>query len=194
MIVPGRKGNWMQTYTGKAFWPADPRPEEMFIEDIAHALSQQNRYAGHTRVPYSVAEHSVRVSWIVPAPVAFEALLHDATEAYLVDLPRPVKDLDKFPGTLGAQLGREYKQLEDQLALVVAERFRLVLPFAAEVHHADQVLLATEKRDLMRPAPYPWITLPDPLPDVIQPWSPIAAKARFLARFRQLARVRGLEL
>ena len=59
------RGDWQQTYTGRAFHALDPRADEVFIEDIAHALALQCRFGGHCRVPYSVAEHSVRVSWLV---------------------------------------------------------------------------------------------------------------------------------
>lgn len=88
-----RKGDWIQTYTGRQFWPLDPKPEEVCIEDIAHALSQQCRYAGHTIRFYSVAQHSVEIALRVPRAAALWGLLHDAAEAYLVDLPRPVKYL-----------------------------------------------------------------------------------------------------
>src|SRR5690606_5290032 len=82
-----RLGDWMQTFTGRAVYPLDLRPDDIDIQDIAHALSMQCRYAGHTRQFYSVAEHSVHVArWCRqygPA-AALEGLLHDATEAYLV--------------------------------------------------------------------------------------------------------------
>ena len=64
--VSARKGDWMQTYTGRQFWPIDPRANEVHIEDIAHALSMMCRYNGHCRTFYSVAEHSVLVSQHVP--------------------------------------------------------------------------------------------------------------------------------
>ena len=83
-----RKGDWMQTHSGIQFWPLDPRPEDILIEDIAHALSNQCRFAGHCCFHYSVAQHSVLVSENVPAQDAMWGLLHDAGEAYLVDLPR----------------------------------------------------------------------------------------------------------
>lgn len=86
-----RRGDWMQTFSGRQFWPCDPRADEVCIEDIAHALSMQCRFAGHVRKFYSVAEHCVRASWIVPDRFKLAALLHDAAEAYVVDLPRPIK-------------------------------------------------------------------------------------------------------
>src|SRR5690606_29748913 len=96
-LVPTRKGDWMQTFTGRRFWPLDPRPDEICIEDIAHALSMQCRYAGHCLSFYSVAEHSVLLSQHVAEPFRRWALLHDASEAYLVDVPRPIKgDLSNY--------------------------------------------------------------------------------------------------
>ena len=62
----GRKGDWILTYSGIEFWPLDPRPEDVRIEDIAHALSMQCRFAGHCDRFYSVAEHSIRVADLVP--------------------------------------------------------------------------------------------------------------------------------
>src|SRR5665213_153577 len=86
-----RIGNWMQTYTGKQYWPCDPRPEEVFIIDIAHALSQMCRYSGHCIHFYSVAEHSVLLSrYASTLETKKWSLLHDASEAYITDIIRPV--------------------------------------------------------------------------------------------------------
>src|SRR4051812_6540197 len=86
-----QKGDWMQTISGKAFFPLDPRPADVDIQDIAHALAFQCRFGGHVKEFYSVAEHSVRVSLICAHEDAKWGLLHDATEAYLSDIVRPVK-------------------------------------------------------------------------------------------------------
>jgi hypothetical protein len=86
-----RKGDWMQTYTGRQFWPIDPRADEIDIVDIAHALSQQCRFAGHCKSFYSVATHSWHTSNVCNSENALWGLLHDAAEAYLVDLPTPIK-------------------------------------------------------------------------------------------------------
>lgn len=162
-----RWGDWIQTYTGAQFWPLDPRPSEVRTEDIAHALSMQCRFAGHCRVFYSVAEHSVRVSqllraWGHPPLAQLAGLLHDASEAYLVDVPRPLKP--HLPG---------YSEIERRVMDAICERFglpRWALATDARwgaVRHADAVLLATEARDLMAPQPVPWEGLPDPLPTII---------------------------
>lgn len=87
-----RRGDWMQTYTGRQFWPLDPLPEDVFIEDIAHALSMQCRYAGHVTRFYSVAEHSVLIARCAPPEAKLYALLgaSDAFEQFINNTP----DLD----------------------------------------------------------------------------------------------------
>ena len=134
-----RKGDWFQTYSGRQFWPCDPKPEEIYLVDIAHALSNQCRFAGHCQRFYSVAQHSVIVSEQVPFEHAVWGLLHDAAEAYLVDLPRPIKR--------HSVLGREYKLLEEQLQTCIAWRFGLqnTPEIPACVHVADDRALMTLK-------------------------------------------------
>lgn len=91
-----RKGNWFQTFTNKMWWPQDPHPEDVDILDIAHALSQQCRFNGMSSEFYSVAQHSVIVSDLVRIDTndlmaAYVGLLHDAAEAYVGDLIKPIK-------------------------------------------------------------------------------------------------------
>lgn len=172
----------IMTYGGYMVAPLTPRVEMLSISDIAHALSNECRFNGHCRPFYSVAEHSVRVAdllreWGFGAEVQMSGLLHDATEAYLKDLPRPLKELDEF---------KNYRRAEEALARAVRYRFGL-----AEqpdiVHRADNVLLATEGRDLMHPN---WVRevrhLPPPLSVRISPWSPEMAEHTFLKRFQEL--------
>ena len=166
---------WIQTYTGIRFTPAEPRLDDIDIHDIAHALSMQCRFSGHCRTFYSVAEHAVRVSRHVSPANALWGLLHDAAEAYLTDLPRPVK-----------QVMPEFQAFEDQLLQAVAHRFGLTWPLPDEVVRADCELLATEARDLMGPPPDSWGLGVDPLPGKIVPWSAAVAEQRFLERFDEL--------
>lgn len=175
-----RVGCWLQTYSGRQFWPLDPRPEDVVIEDVAHALSLQCRYGGHTRKFYSVAEHCWRASQICDGENALWGLLHDASEAYLVDLPRPLK---RF-----SALGGEYRQVEARLMDVICERFGLTAVEPAEVKRADDFLLHWEARDLMAPHPEPWVgegTMILPR-SVIDTLSPCLAEIAFLERFREL--------
>jgi hypothetical protein len=173
-----RLGDWMQTYTGKMFWPLDPRVDEICIEDIAHSLSHQCRFAGHTEAFYSVAQHSLLVSRQRPLSLALWGLLHDSTEAYLIDLPRPLKR--------GSEMGWHYKVIENQLMEKICERFGLPTEEPPEVKHYDNVLLSTEQRDLMKKPPHPWFEREEPLPTKIHPLSPHEAELKFLHRFHEL--------
>ena len=181
-----RVGDWCQTFTGRQFWPMDPRAEDVCIEDIAHALALQCRFAGHCREPYSVAEHSVRAAEYVrglggDAEEVLAALLHDASEAYCIDVPRPLK-----PWLAG------YKAIERDVMLAV-ERWANLFAGACEsplVKRADEVLLMTEARDLLTAPPAPWGTDQGgrvaPLAEVIVPWDWRVTESRFLARFDEL--------
>ncbi len=172
-----RKGDWIQTYTGRQFWPLDARCEEIVIEDIAHALGNICRFAGHSRMFYSVAQHSVLVSRIVPAEFALWGLLHDAGEAYLGDVVTPLKSLDFMT---------PYREAEDILMKVVCERFGLSHRRPKCVWEADRIALATEHRDLMPMRPQKWADLPEPLPERIDPCLPAVGAAMFLARYEQI--------
>ena len=172
-----RKGDWLQTYTGKCFYYDDPRPSDITIEDIAHALSQINRFCGHTRKPYSVAEHSVRGSLIVPAHLAYDFLMHDSPESVCQDLPRPLKYLP------GMEVYRDY---ERRVAEVIAKKFKLRFPEPAEVKYADRVMLLTEQRDLLGQQAKPWEATAIPLKGIIRPWSAKKAEKEFLLRFEEL--------
>jgi hypothetical protein len=171
----GRNGNWMQTYSGRQFWPLDPRADEVRIGDIAHSLSNACRYAGHCEAFYSVAEHSVYVSQIVPAELALCGLLHDATEAYLVDIPRPIK-----PYLTG------YKEIEDRLWLAIAAAFGLPEEMPAEIKAADNAVLLAESEQIMKPHPAPWCVPGEPADVTIQLLSPADARKAFIDRFWEL--------
>lgn len=82
---------YMMTFSGKKFYPKKPTPNEVDIHDIARSLSMMNRFCGHTKFPYSVARHSINCANIAPEGYKLEALLHDATEAYLSDIVMPAK-------------------------------------------------------------------------------------------------------
>lgn len=183
--------DWIQTFTGRQFFPLEPRAEDLCLDDIAHALAMQCRFAGHVAQFYSVAQHSVLVSRLMeeraranrrPAPftqkVALAGLLHDASEAYLVDLPRPLKR--------SGALGDIYKSYERELQAMIYERFEVPEAARFDLDFCDAVLLATEKRDLMAREPAPWMPLPDPLEDVLFPVPPEIAEAMFLRRYEEL--------
>ncbi len=169
---------WILTHCGHHLDLYRPDPEKIEIEDIAVGLSRECRFAGQTRAFYSVAQHSVLASRIVPEAFALEALLHDATEAFIRDLPYPLKTL--LP---------EYRRIERGLDLAIRLRFGLPETPSREVHLADRILLATEKRDLMPVDPTPWNILEgiEPLSDPIDPWSSVRSMGLFLHRFLELS-------
>jgi hypothetical protein len=168
---------WIQTFTGRAFWPLDPNPDHVCIQDIAHALAMKCRYTGHVKRFYSVAQHSVFASYIVPPVDALWGLMHDASEAYLPDVARPVKR--NMPG---------FREIEDRVMAAVADRFCLPWPMPESIHHADLVLLATERRDLMAAPPYRWISTEniEPIAATIEPLLPELAELEFLLRWKEL--------
>lgn len=174
-----RKGDWKQTFTGKQFWPMDPRPEDFDILDIAHALANTCRYGGHVKRFYSVAEHCVLLSYKVPYRLSFAALMHDFAEAYIGDMVRPLKVF--MP---------EFKAIERHIEAIGAPVFGLSYPWPEEVMSADTRILTDERHQLMAVAPIPWGTDGDPLGVTVQCWTPEVAKARFLQRFHELGKVR----
>ena len=172
-----RKGDWKQTFTGRAYWPIDPRADDVDIEDIAHALGMMCRYGGHCSSFYSVAEHSVLVSEVVPREHALAGLMHDAAEAYCVDVPRPLKR--HLPG---------YREIEDLNWRAVCQRFGLAPVLPACVHDADNAVLLAEQKVLLRPPPMAWGIPGEPAKVKIRCLGPSAAKRVFLQRFEELTK------
>lgn len=174
-----RKGDWTQTYSGIAFWPLDPRPEEILIEDIAHALSRQCRFAGHIRNRefYSVAEHSLLVSQHVPHEYALWGLLHDAAEAYIGDMVRPLKKNIS-----------QYEEIERQIMHAVCSRFGLPQEMPTCVQEMDTCLLFSERAMLLAPPPYPWEHEQESKIVAIIGLFPETAKREFLFRYHELIR------
>lgn len=167
----------IQTASGRYANLVAPLPHHIDIGDIAHALSNICRFGGHTREFYSVAQHSVLASRIVPSEFALAALLHDAPEAYVGDVTLPLKHL--LP---------DYRAIETAIWRVIADCFDLPVDLPSCVKRADRVLLATERRDLMKEQDTPWPVLDGvpPLPDVIDPWGPSHARAEFVMRYWDL--------
>lgn len=170
-----RNGDWMETYTGAQYYPADPRVEDVRLLDIAHHLSMECRFCGACHRFYSVAEHCVHVSRVVPKDYALVGLLHDAPEAYIKDIHRPLK----------VSLGN-YKDLERLNWAVIAERFRLPAKIPAEVHYADNAVLMAERAQLMAPTGRAWNIPVTPADITVQAWSPELAKREFLWRYVEL--------
>ena len=168
---------WIQTYSGRRFNPTNPVVDAIVIQDIAHSLSMQCRFSGHVKKFYSVAQHCVNVSYICDSADALWGLMHDASEAYLVDIPSPLKRSGHF---------ESYKQLESQMQKAICQRFGLSETEPPSVKVADIKLLATEARDLMSPLHSDWVQPCEPLPFKIEPLSQQDAKNLFMKRFFEL--------
>lgn len=166
----------MQTFTGKLIDLAQFSEEDVRLPDIAHALSIINRFTGHSKVPYSVAQHSVAVSLLASPENALWGLLHDASEAYLGDMATPLKSM--LPG---------YRELEEHVQRTIAKVFRLRWPMPAEVKQADLRALVTEKRDLIS-CDHDWGIDVQPASSPITPYCWQQAKQLFENRYRELAK------
>ena len=179
---------WIHTHTGKSLDLLDPLPSQICIEDIAHALGRICRYTGHSHHFYSVAEHSVLCSQVVSGGLTLgdgrqlsrQALLHDATEAYVNDLAAPLKRL--LPG---------YKAIEARVWEAIAWRFDLPLTLRDEVKLADLRMLATEAPQVLPwPPPRDWALPIEAVPYdgvEVEYWSPDLATSRFMRAYEALS-------
>ena len=181
--APPAPGPYLQTVSGRWVNPFDPDPSQLDAGDIARALANQCRFGGHSRVFYSVAQHSVIVSELVAerggdAEDVFAALMHDATEAYLGDMPHPLKHR--------SPLGAVFKVAEDHLEQAIRDRFRISAD-VPEIKRADRALLATERRAFSA-EDWHWPELEgvEPLDLELTAWSPDAAAQAFARRYAEL--------
>jgi hypothetical protein len=167
----------MTTSSGNKVDLLNPDPSTILIEDIAHHLSQVNRYTGASRFPYSVAQHSYLMSTMVSPENSLAALLHDATEAYLGDVSSPLK-----------QLLPDYRAIEDRFWRVISDKFGVPYILPEEVKLADLAIREAEKDALFYHSP-DWgpvaehsFTLPE-----VYPMSHSVAEIRFLSRWELLS-------
>lgn len=123
----------LTTYTGKTFFAFDIHEEQIDIRDIAHALSFQCRFAGHSSVFYPIAQHCVYASWLVEEIFNLEALMHDSSETYLCDFPTPIKE--QLPS---------YKKIENNTMLAIANKYNFVYPEPFQVKEIDKQLFYWE--------------------------------------------------
>ena len=171
-----RVGDWIQTFTGKQIFPLDPRPNVYDVLDIAAALSKLSRYNGHCLRFYSVAEHCVLmfvhahdVLGITDLRVLRAILMHDASEAYLIDVPRPIKP------SLGG-----YVEIESNLMMAIAARFDFSWPLPEIVKELDTRILNDEMSQAMSPPPSPWRHGGSPIGVRLRFWNPEQAMSEFL--------------
>lgn len=172
--MPNR-GNWIQTYTGKQFYALDPQPDDIDIEDIAHALSNMCRYAGHCKKFYSVAEHSILVAENLSSEYQLAGLLHDASEAYLVDIPRP------FKGYL-----TNYYELEEKIMNSIYAKFNVDCGFHDVIKAVDTRILNDEREQNMNKSEHKWDDYGDLLGVQLKFYSPEEAEEQFLSFFDAL--------
>jgi uncharacterized protein len=175
--------HFFTTISGRKVWPLDPHPEDIHIADIAHALAMICRFNGHVREFYSVAQHSVIVSYYVPAADALYGLLHDAAEAYLGDMSSEIKHDPALA---------EYREAEHHMQRVIYRRFGLE-PYGEPptVKRIDRLLLQDEIRDVaLSPSiRQPYCQGPG-LKHPIVGWEPRIANEMFIERFFELLRQR----
>lgn len=183
MDVKNSTDGWIETYTGKKFWFDNPTVDMIDIVDIAHSLAMQCRYSGHCLKFYSVAEHSCILHDYYLAFKGFtqdsneralELLLHDASEAYLTDVPRPIKPY--IP---------EYVTMEKKIEKAIAQKFGTQYPHAPEVKELDTRILLDEKTQNMPESINDWNIQFPPLDVQLRFWNPTRAESEFLGRFNQ---------
>lgn len=170
MIASDLRNPWLTTVSGVRFHLMNPKPEEIRLTDIAHALGQLCRFTGHTKRPYTVAEHSVLVALILreqgyDADTQMAGLFHDAHEAYVGDLSTPMKwAMDTFEFVPQGHIGTvPFRCIEDRIVEAISDRFCLPHVEQGIIKQADMIAGVTEARDLLNgaviypdpPAPYP---------------------------------------
>ena len=181
--APPGPGPYLQTVSGRWVNPFDPDPGQLDAGDIARALANQCRFGGHSRVFYSVAQHSVIVSELVEqrggdVEDVFAALMHDASEAYLGDMPHPLKHR--------SPLGAAFKDAEEHLERAIRDRFGIKRD-VPEIKRADRALLATERRAFSA-EDWHWPELDgvEPLDLELTALSPDEAAEAFARRYAEL--------
>ena len=181
--APPAAGPYLQTVSGRWVNPFDPDPAQLDPGDIARALANQCRFGGHSRVFYSVAQHCVIVSRVIEQrggdiEDAFAALMHDASEAYLGDMPHPIKHR--------SPLGAAFREAEGQLEAAIRDRFKIKAD-VPEIKRIDRALLATERRTFSAEMwEWPELENVEPLAVELTAWPPDKAAEEFAERYAQL--------
>lgn len=172
--------DYIDTFSGRKIYVLNPDPNEIVIEDIAHALSLITRFGGHTTRFYSVAQHSIYVSQICESRDALWGLLHDATEAYIGDIPKPIKALHEM---------ESFKKAEDNLQKVIMQKFQLDTGRPPNVKTADIRMLMAEKLQLMTNSDLKLDKFPgiSPAEIKIEDLSSSTVEQSFLKRFYELS-------
>lgn len=187
-----RKGDYIETYTGKTFYVLDPREGEVDIDDISHALSNACRFSGHTSRFFSVAEHSCNTADYLlrrhaNRNLALLGLFHDSSETYFVDIPRPIKPCLT-----------NYKEIEEGIQTLIYGKFCKAPPNAAQyslIKHADNVMLFAEAHNLMPSRGIGWQDYEKYIKEAqdveIVGLNPEDAKRRFMLTYHSLLDITG---
>lgn len=178
----------IETYTGKMFNLISPTIDMIDIQDIAHSGSQLCRFTGHTRHHYSIAQHELLGSYIVPLEYALEFLLHDAAESYVNDMSRPLKHM--------TAMGDLYRPIEETIQALIRKKYELPVVQSPIIHKFDNAMLLAEKQQLMGRADWSkmgiekWeINASEAARVVIHEMTPREVEQEFLERFNQLRRI-----
>lgn len=163
-MTDSKATSWIETFSGKKFWPLEPEAEHVRLEDLAHALATTNRFGGHALDPISVAQHCLAVADLAYPALRLAALLHDAEEAYLGDHVRPVKGRMFYlvPGDDGDELVSA-SDMGEHVRHCIFDRFDVPWPEKGEWEHLESLdlrMLAAEGRDQMRSRTEGWAPLP----------------------------------
>lgn len=179
--------HWISLLSGARFNYNRPEESDVTIEDIASALSNVCRFSGHLPRFYSIAQHLVNTSRIVPVEFSFDGLMHDTAEAFTNDLPTPLKWALPI-----------FKELEHKIESAMAEKFGFTFPYHPSIKEADTIMLMLEKYyvkedDSVWPQYEEWTKrrlarYRDQV--VLDSWQPRRAKREFLERFEELNNAR----
>ena len=167
---------WVQTYTGKRFFPLHIVKQDICIEDIAHALSMQCRFTGHCKEFYSVAQHSVLTSYLCDDANCLEGLLHDGSEAYIADISSPIKKLPQLSG---------YIDIERRIQNAIYQKYG-ISEESKDVKKADLIMLGIEAKSLMNHISPEWKFAIKSPPFKIDPLSPKEAEKLFMDRYIEI--------
>lgn len=184
---PDRVGSYQYTHRGSIFFPCDPRPEEVFIEDIAHGVASLHRFGGQTLRRMTVAEHLYICSFMGPRETALERLMHDGAEPYIGDVIRPLKVIPLF--------GAIYLKIESGIERAIAARYHLQYPYPPCVRIADEAVCHAEVAQNIGSTAINHL-VDHTIAKSETPfffWAPDLAEKMFLYRFLELAEERGIE-
>lgn len=185
--MTNQQNNYIETFTGRKFYPLNPRPQDVCIEDIAHALSLLCRYNGHCLIFYSVAQHSLNCARLASTPrMGLLCLLHDAAEAYLSDVSRPIKP----------HLGG-YREIEEKVQASIWAGLGIAPPTAAErdqMRAVDKAMLVAEAFSVMHSQGKAWPDLDGVNPALLAEAEkvPVYATDMFAVERRFLKEYKGL--